>query len=82
MLGASLAAQRKFEEAEALLISGYDGMRSAERLTNAANTSRFTQDQAGDAIVQFYADWGKPAKQTEWTEKLKASKNTATTPAP
>jgi tetratricopeptide (TPR) repeat protein len=54
MLGASLAAQRKFEEAEPLLISGYDGMRSAERTTNAANTSRFTQDQAGDAIVQFY----------------------------
>jgi hypothetical protein len=40
------------------------------------------QDQAGDAIVQFYADWGKPAKQTEWTGKLKAGRNTATTPAP
>jgi hypothetical protein len=33
--------------------------------------SRFTRDQAGAAIVQLYADWEKPAKQLEWTEKLK-----------
>jgi hypothetical protein len=71
MLGATLAAQRKFEEAEPLLISGYNGMLTAPRATNAANTSRFTQGQAGAAIVQLYADWGKPANQAEWTEKLR-----------
>jgi tetratricopeptide (TPR) repeat protein len=75
MLGASLAAQKKFEEAEPLLVSGYNGMGSARRTPNANNTSRFTQEQAGAAIVQFYADWGKPAKQDEWAEKLKAGKN-------
>jgi hypothetical protein len=71
MLGASLAAQKKFEEAEPLLITGYDGMGSARPSTNANMISRFTREQAGEAIVQLYADWGKPAKQAEWIEKLK-----------
>jgi hypothetical protein len=73
MLGATLAAQRKFDEAEPLLISGYEGMKTAQRATTNANTSRFTQDQAAEAIAQLYADWGKPAKQTEWNEKIKAT---------
>jgi hypothetical protein len=73
MLGATLAAQRKFDEAEPLLIAGHEGMKTAQRATNAANTSRFTQDQAGEAIVQLYADWGKPAKQAEWNAKIKAT---------
>jgi hypothetical protein len=72
MLGAALAAQKKFEEAEPLLISGYDGMAAPRKpSTNAAMTSRFTHRQAGEAIVRLYADWGKPAQQAEWAEKLK-----------
>jgi hypothetical protein len=74
MLGASLVAQRKFEEAEPLLISGYDGMRSAERATNAANTSRFTQDQAGDAIVQLYADWANPQSKPSGRKNSKPAR--------
>ena len=80
MLGASLAAQKKFEEAEPLLVSGYNGMGSAQRSTNTNSTSRFTLEQALQAIVQLYADWGNPAKQGEWAEKLKANKITSTVP--
>ena len=72
MLGASLAAQKKFEEAEPLLISGYVGMGTGRQSTNANMVSRFTRAQAGEAIVQLYADWAKPEKQSEWIEKLKA----------
>jgi eukaryotic-like serine/threonine-protein kinase len=71
MLGASLMSQRKFDEAEPLLVSGYNGMATAPRSTNPNNASRFTQDQAGDAIVQLYTEWPKPAKVSEWKEKLK-----------
>ena len=71
MLGASLAAQRKFEEAEPLLISGYNGMGTGRPSTNANMVSRFTREQAGAAVVQLYADWGKSEKQTEWIERLK-----------
>ena len=72
MLGASLAGQKRFEEAESLLLSGYNGMASAPRSTNQNNTSRFSRDQAGEAIVQMYADWGRPEKQNEWREKTGA----------
>jgi hypothetical protein len=71
MLGASLAAQKKFEEAEPLLMSGYNGMGTGRPSTNANMISRFTRAQAGEAIVQLYADWGKPTRQAEWIEKLK-----------
>ena len=74
MLGAGLAAQKKFEEAEPLLISGYEGMGRSRRPTNTS-TSRFNQEQAGNAIIQLYADWAKPDKRAEWTEKLKTNKN-------
>jgi tetratricopeptide (TPR) repeat protein len=76
MLGASLSAQRKFEEAEPLLISGYNGMGSGRPSTNANMTSRFTREQAGEAILQFYADWGKPEKRSEWAERIRASRST------
>jgi hypothetical protein len=71
MLGATLAAQRQFDRAEPLLISGYEGMGSTKPSSNANNTSRFTRDRAGDAIVQLYADWGKPAMQAEWVERIR-----------
>jgi tetratricopeptide (TPR) repeat protein len=71
MLGASLSAQKKFEEAEPLLISGYNGMGSKRPSSNANMVSRFTRDQAGEAILQLYADWGKPSKHAEWGEKIK-----------
>jgi non-specific serine/threonine protein kinase/serine/threonine-protein kinase len=72
MLGAALSAQKKFEEAEPLLISGYNGMGSTRPTTNANMVSRFTRDQAGEALVQLYADWGKPVQQAEWAERVKA----------
>jgi len=71
MLGASLAGQKKFEEAEPLLVDGYNGMGSARRSSTASNNSRFTVEQAGEAIIQLYADWGKPAKQSEWAQRIK-----------
>jgi tetratricopeptide (TPR) repeat protein len=73
MLGAALSAQKKFEEAEPLLISGYNGM-GFGRPSNANMASRFSRDQAGQSIVQLYTDWNKPAKQTEWAERLKTNK--------
>jgi len=71
MLGAALSAQKKFAEAESLLVSGYEGMSPRKPTTNLVMTSRFTQEQAGEAIVQLYADWGKADKRNEWAERLK-----------
>ena len=71
MLGASLAAQKKFDEAETLLLSGYEGLGTGRRTSNAQNTCWFTRAQAGEAIVQLYADWNKPDKAAEWREKIR-----------
>jgi eukaryotic-like serine/threonine-protein kinase len=68
LLGASLAGQGKYGEAEPLLESGYQGMVQQEASMPAE--SRPALQQAGDRIVQLYQDWGKPEKVAEWRAKL------------
>jgi eukaryotic-like serine/threonine-protein kinase len=68
MLGASLAGQKKYAEAEGLLLSGYEGM--VQREATIPAPSRFKVEQAGKWIVQLYQGWGKPEKATEWRQKL------------
>ena len=69
LLGASLAGQKKYEEAESLAVSGYEGMLRLENTIPAGR--RFKLEQAGTWIVQLYRDWGKPEKAAVWTQKLK-----------
>jgi tetratricopeptide (TPR) repeat protein len=71
LLGASLAGQKKFVEAEPLLVEGYQGM--AERKDHIAVPDWYHLDRAGEWIVQLYQDWGKPDKAAEWHEKLRAA---------
>jgi tetratricopeptide (TPR) repeat protein/tRNA A-37 threonylcarbamoyl transferase component Bud32 len=68
LLGASLAGNHKYEEAEPLLVGGYDGMKQ-----NAAAVSdlyRQKLQKAGELIVKFYAAWNKPDKADEWRQIL------------
>jgi eukaryotic-like serine/threonine-protein kinase len=70
LLGASLAGQGKFVEAESLLVDGYRGMTSQ---TEAIPFEyRSGTEQAGLRIVQLYEGWGKPDKAGAWREKLPA----------
>ena len=71
LLGASLAGQKKYAEAEVLLLSGHRGMFEREAAIPAA--SRYKLKQAGRWIVQLYQDWGKPEKAAEWREKPQTS---------
>ena len=70
MLGAALEAQKKFAEAEPLLVSGYEEMSSRKPATNVRG--RFTLNQAGEAVVKLYQDWGKPEKASEGKTRLAA----------
>jgi hypothetical protein len=72
MLGASLAGQKRFGEAEALLLSGYHGMLQREATIPAFE--RIELDQAGKWIIQLYQDWGKPEQAAECREKLQPGK--------
>jgi hypothetical protein len=67
LLGASLLGQRKYAEAEPLLIRGYEGLKSREL--------RFRQFQktvpeAAARLVQLYEAWGKPEKAADSRAKL------------
>jgi serine/threonine protein kinase len=75
LLGASLAGQKKYAEAEPLLLEGYAGM--AARKARIAVPDWYHLDRAGDWLVQLYQAWGKPLKATEWRKKLQASETSS-----
>ena len=64
LLGASLAGQKKYAEAEPLLLGGYQGMMA--RKERMAVADWYHLDLARDWIVKLYQAWGKPEKAAEW----------------
>ena len=68
LLGASLAGQGKYDEAEPLLLSGYQGL--VERTATIPWENRSAVDHAGARIVQLYADWEKPEQAADWRNRL------------
>jgi len=73
LMGASLAGQERYAEAEPLLVSGYQGMILREAAIPPE--SRRVVAQAGERIVQLYQSWGNPEKAAEWGAKLKLPGN-------
>jgi len=69
LIGASLLAQSKYDEAEPLLLAGYLGMSARAAQIPAPSEYRLTE--AGDRLVQLYEAWAKPEKAAEWRQKLK-----------
>jgi hypothetical protein len=67
LLGASLAGQKKYPEAEPLLLGGYNGMNAHKKRMSAADG--YHRDFALDAIVQMYLASGQPQKADEWRRK-------------
>jgi tetratricopeptide (TPR) repeat protein len=75
LFGASLAGEKKYAEAEPLLVSGYEGM--AQRVSLIPAASIFFLERAGKEIVALYDESGQPEKAAEWWEKLQAAKPVA-----
>jgi serine/threonine protein kinase len=76
LLGASLLGQKKYAEAEPLLLAGYEGMRQREGKIPAVRKFRMTD--AIEWLVQFYEATGKTGKADEWRKKLTAAKSVET----
>ena len=72
LLGACLAGQKKYAEAEPLLISGYQGM-VVRKDRILAVWDKHQLDSCGGWIVRLYQAWGKPEKSKEWRQKLRAA---------
>ena len=64
LLGASLSGQKKYPEAEPLLLKGYHGMAALQ--DRMAVSDRYHLDRAREWLVQLYEAWGKPDKALEW----------------
>ncbi len=67
LLGASLAGQKKYAEAEPLLLEGYRGM--AERRELIRVPDRYHLDRAREWIIQLYQAWGKAEEAAAWRQK-------------
>jgi len=68
LLGGCLLGQEKYEEAEPLLLSSYEGMRQRKDTIPAAGKTRL--NEALERLVQLYEAWGKPEQAAEWKQKL------------
>ncbi len=67
-LGAALAGQMKYAEAEPLLVQGYDGLNTREAAIPVV--SKHYRADAAARIVRLYIAWAKPDKAEEWRKKL------------
>jgi tetratricopeptide (TPR) repeat protein len=63
LLGASLAGEKKYAEAEPLLLEGYRDMAAQKDRITAPNWRHL--DSAHEWIVSLYKAWGKPQKAIE-----------------
>ena len=72
MLGDALSGQKKFQDAEPLLVKGYQGMKDRE--TKIPPTANTRLSEAVQRLVDLYTAWDKPEKAAEWQTKLDAEK--------
>jgi eukaryotic-like serine/threonine-protein kinase len=72
-LGACQLGQKKYAEAEPLLLKGYEGLRQhEERIPASFRRTRLTE--ALERLVQLYDEWAKPDEAAKWRKELEAAK--------
>jgi eukaryotic-like serine/threonine-protein kinase len=74
LLGGALLGQKKYAEAEPLLLQGYDGMKQRESQIPSMGKIRLTE--AAERLVRLYEETNQPEKAKSWREKLPAEKGT------
>jgi serine/threonine protein kinase len=67
-LGASLAGQKRYADAELLLLSGYKGISRLEASIPPINKPGV--HRTGEWIAALYQSSGQPAKAAEWRQQL------------
>lgn len=68
MLGGALLGQKKYTDAEPLLLSGYQGMKQREAKIPPQGKVRLTE--ALERLVQLYEATGKKEEADKWRKKL------------
>jgi tetratricopeptide (TPR) repeat protein/predicted Ser/Thr protein kinase len=75
LLGASLVGQKKYAEAEPLLLDGYEGLKARAKDLPAPAQKNLTE--ALDRLIRLYEDWGQADKAARW----RAQRDKETPPA-
>jgi len=73
MLGSAMAGQKKFQDAEPLLLEGCSGIINRE--ARIPPTSKTRLNEAVQRLVDLYTDWEKPEEAEKWRSKLDAPKS-------
>ncbi len=70
MLGGALLGQKKYADAEPLLLKGYDGMKAREKTIPPTGNIRIPE--ALDRLIELYTATNKPDEVKKWlTERAK-----------
>jgi tetratricopeptide (TPR) repeat protein len=69
MLGEALLDQNKFKDAEPLLLSGYEGMKSHKDMIPTQDKPRLAK--ALDRLTKLYEEWGKKDSAARWRNELR-----------
>jgi serine/threonine protein kinase len=72
LLGGALLGQKKYAEAEPLLLKGYEGMKQRE--SQIPKEAKGNLAEAAERLVALYDAWGKPAEAAKWRQELAAGK--------
>ena len=67
-LGAALAGQAKYADAERMLIEGFEGLVAREKQISPRSKKELAI--ACERIVSCFDTWGKPAAAAKWRERL------------
>jgi hypothetical protein len=70
-LGGALADLQRYDEAERLLLQGYEGMK--QRDAKIPKTGKGRLAEAAERLVQLYEAWGKPEQAEQWRAKILAT---------
>jgi eukaryotic-like serine/threonine-protein kinase len=68
LLGASLLGQKKYTEAEPLVLRGYEGMKTQEAKIPVPSRRKLTD--AGTRIIELYDSWDKPENAAAWKARV------------
>jgi predicted Zn-dependent protease len=66
MLGGALLGQKKFADAEPLLLKGYEGMKEREKSTPKSGGGDKRIPEALDALIELYTATNKPDEVKKW----------------
>jgi hypothetical protein len=68
LLGWSLLGQRRYAEAQPVLIAAYEELKAREDRIPVPQRSRLRR--AAERVVRLYEDWHKPDQATVWKAKV------------